>query len=110
MAKSKILKVCKSTGIFQDTRDGELFCLAVVPQHERQSEKMEVEDLMEKVDTDWKSIHDLLPRAVSLGERRENKGGGRLGGRLLGGGGGGGMWEGGGWRGEVGGGGGRLCV
>lgn len=34
-------------------------------QYERQSEKMEVEELMEKVDTEWKTIHGLLPKAVS---------------------------------------------
>lgn len=37
----------------------------VCMQYERQSEKMEVENLMEKVDSDWKAVHSLLSQAVS---------------------------------------------
>lgn len=37
-------------------------------QYERQSEKMEVENLMEQVDSEWKAAHGLLPKAVSLYE------------------------------------------
>lgn len=33
--------------------------------YERQSEKIEVENLMEKVDSEWKSLHTLLPKTVS---------------------------------------------
>lgn len=60
MAKSKLLKVW-----FYSRMLLKLFLSVLPSQHERQSEKMEVEDLMEKVDTEWKSIHGFLPRAVS---------------------------------------------
>ena len=64
VAKSKVLKVnidlCTSTIALSSFA---LPCSS--QQHERQSEKMEVEDLMEKVDADWKDVHSLLPKAVS---------------------------------------------
>lgn len=73
MAKSKILKVRKecqdSVGLLTPLTIP-LTSLAPLMQHERQSEKMEVEDLMEKVDAEWKSFQSLLPKAVSVGGPR----------------------------------------
>ncbi len=34
-------------------------------QHERQKEKVKVEELLEEIDVQWKSIQSLMPKAVS---------------------------------------------
>ena len=43
-----------------------LLLLVMVAQHERQVEKGRAEELLQQLDTDWKEVHSLLLRTVSI--------------------------------------------
>lgn len=58
MAKSKAEKVSR-VGVVRVISH-----TSIIFQMERQSEKMEVENLMETVDSEWKAVQNLLYKAV----------------------------------------------